>query len=147
MFKSEIRDYIYRVPLWAPSAHDSRRIGSLQASGIRLLDVHESAAGKLAPLLARNAGRDLYDVHQMLTRCALDRDRLRVAFVVYGAINRRDWRTTSVHDVGATPAEGGRQLIPTLRRQALPGTEPVDLWVNRLVADCRERLAAVLPLR
>ena len=86
-------NYMFRVPLWAPRSQDSRSIGSFQASNIPLLDIHELAAGKFAALLARNASRDLYDVHKLFTVSHLERDRLRVAFVIYGAINRRDWRT------------------------------------------------------
>ncbi len=61
----------------------------------RDVDDVELAAGKLSALLARRASRDLFDAHHFLTRVAFDRRRLRVAFVVYGGINRRDWRTVS----------------------------------------------------
>ncbi len=139
-------NYMFRMPLWAPVSQDSRSIGTFQASGIPLLDIHELAAGKLAALLARSAGRDLFDAHQLFTRCRFERDRLRAAFVIYGAINRRDWRTVSLDDVKVTPAEVRSQLIPVLRREALGDADPIDVWVKRLVAECREGLAAVLPL-
>ena len=54
--------------------------------------------------------------------------------------------TVSIDDVRATPAELRSQLIPTLRRDAIAGAEPTDAWVARLVAECREGLAALLPL-
>lgn len=139
-------NYMFRVPLWAPVAQDSRSIGSFQASAIQLLDIHELAAGKVAALLARSASRDLYDAHRLFTACQFERDRLRVAFVIYGAINRKDWRTVSIDDVRATPAEVRSQLIPTLRQDAIAGVEPTDAWVARLVTECREGLAALLPL-
>jgi hypothetical protein len=113
---------------------------------IPLLDRHELAAGKVAALLARSASRDLYDAHRLFTECQFDRDRLRVAFVIYGAINRRDWRTVSLDDVKVTPAEVRSQLIPTLRRNAIAGVEETDAWVARLAAECREGVAALLPL-
>lgn len=127
-------NYMFRVPLWAPTMQDSRPIGSCQAAGIPLVDIHELAAGKFAALLARCASRDLYDAHQLFTACKFERERLRVAFVVYGAINRKDWRTVTVDDVRATPAEVRSQLIPTLRRDALARVEATDAWVARLVA-------------
>ncbi|MBB5349637.1 hypothetical protein JWG42_15780 [Desulfoprunum benzoelyticum] len=34
--------------------------------------------------------------HGILHMGNLDQDRLRIAFVVYGAMNRKDWRTVSV---------------------------------------------------
>jgi predicted nucleotidyltransferase component of viral defense system len=139
-------NYMFRVPLWAPVAQDSRSIGSFQASAIQLLDIHELAAGKVAALLSRSASRDLYDAHRLFTTCQFERDRLRVAFVIYGAINRKDWRTVSIDDVRATPAEVRSRLIPTLRRDTIAGVEPTDAWVARLVTECREGLAALLPL-
>jgi predicted nucleotidyltransferase component of viral defense system len=66
---------------------------------VPLVDIHELAAGKLAALLSRHASRDLFDAHQLLTTSNLDRTKLRLAFVIYGAINRKDWRTVSVADV------------------------------------------------
>jgi len=138
-------NYMFRVPLWTPVAQDSRRVGSLQASGIPLLDIHELAAGKFAALLARTASRDLYDAHQLFTRRQFDHERLRVAFVVYGAVNRKDWRTVSPDDVRATSAEVRSQLIPTLRRTAMAGADETDAWVARLVGECRDGVNSLLP--
>ncbi len=138
-------NYMFRVPLWAPTRQDSRPVGSFQARGIPLLGIHELAAGKFAALLARNASRDLFDAHQLFTTCQFDRDRLRLAFVIYGAINRKDWRTVSIEDVAALPTEVRNQLIPTLRRDATAAMERTDEWVARLVAACREGVATLLP--
>ena len=83
-------NYMFRVPLWPTGLQDSRPVGSAVAREIPLLDLHELAAGKLAALLARQASRDLFDAHLLLTRQALDAERLRLGFVVYGAMNRKD---------------------------------------------------------
>lgn len=96
-------NYMFRVPLWAPTLQGSRPVGSFQASDIPLLDTHELAAGKFAALLARSASRDLFDAHELFTKCQFDPNRLRLAFVIYGAINRKDWRTVSIADVTRSP--------------------------------------------
>ena len=44
-------NYMFRVPLWPVVQMDSRQVGSYRATGIRVVDVHELAAGKLAALL------------------------------------------------------------------------------------------------
>jgi len=54
-------NYLLRTPLWPAELADSRRVGSFQATQVRLLDLHEIAAGKLAALLSRNASRDIFD--------------------------------------------------------------------------------------
>lgn len=138
-------NYMFRVPLWTPVAQDSRPVGSFQASGIPLLDIHELAAGKFAALLARAASRDLYDAHQLFTKRQFDHARLRAAFVVYGAVNRKDWRTVSPDDVRATPAEVRSQLIPTLRQAVIAGAEGTDAWGARLVSECRDGVTSLLP--
>ena len=112
-----------------------------------MLDIHELAAGKLAALFARAASRDLFDVRALLAASPLDREKLRLGFVVYGGINRRDWRTLAVKDVQADPAEVDRQLVPLLRADVAPARTDLVLWTERLVAECRARVSAVLPLR
>jgi hypothetical protein len=112
-----------------------------------MLDVHELAAGKLAALLGRAASRDLFDVRELLTATAFDPERLRLGFIVYGAINRRDWRTVSLDDVQAVPREVDQQLVPLLRAGRAPARADLAAWSSRLVAECRERLGVVLPLR
>jgi hypothetical protein len=84
-----------------------------------VLDRYELAAGKLGALLTRRASRDLFDTHQFLTWGNLDPKRLRVAFVVYGAMNRKDWRTVSVDDINFEVGELKNQLLPLLRKDFL----------------------------
>lgn len=139
-------NFMFRIPLWDIANQDSRVVGSYQAREIPVLDLHELAAGKLAALLARRASRDLFDAHHLLTQCNLDRDRLRSAFVVYGAMNRKDWRTISVNDVSFEPNELKNQLLPTFRNDYAGGIGQPDAWARRLVDECRSALRAVLPL-
>ena len=108
-------NYMYRVPLWPIAVTDSRRVADWQAKGVPVVDVHELAAGKLAALLARQSARDLFDSRLLFSIEALDLARLRTAFVVYGAMNRRDWRSVSTDDVSFDAAELASQLLPALR--------------------------------
>lgn len=139
-------NFMFRAPLWPTVIRDSLQIGAWRATGIPVLDQHELAAGKLAALLSRTQARDVFDSHRILRTGGLDRDRLRIAFVVYGAMNRKDWRTVSINDVSLDPAELARQLIPVLRLSSpeIKAT-PAD-YASRLVEECRASLSAVLPL-
>ncbi|MBC7240372.1 MAG: nucleotidyl transferase AbiEii/AbiGii toxin family protein, partial [Chloroflexi bacterium] len=109
-------NYMYRIPLWPLELRDSCSIGTTQARGIPVLDLHELAAGKLVALLSRKASRDLFDVHFLLTSMDLDIARLRLAFLVYGAMSRRDWRKVSIHDVDFQEKDLRNKLLPLLRR-------------------------------
>jgi hypothetical protein len=108
---------------------------------VRLLDLHELAAGQLAALLSRNASRDIFDAVELLRREDLVGAKLRLGFVVYGGANRKDWRTVSAKDVKLAVTKLKSQLLPTLRPGALPRAK-----VRALVSDCRDLLSAVLPL-
>ena len=63
------------------------------------MDIHELAAGKLATLFSPSSGQRSVRAHQILQRKDLVIDKLRLAFVVYGAMNRKDWRTISFGDI------------------------------------------------
>ena len=139
-------NFMLRKPLWTPVASDSKRVGSFGAAQIPLLDRHELAAGKLAALFGRSASRDLFDVRELLQRVNLDRDKLRLGFVVYGGINRRDWRSVSLTDLAVDPDEVDRQLRPLLRGPLAPPRNRIVEWAGKLVADCRNLLSTVLPL-
>jgi len=79
----------------------SQTLGPAVAKEIAVVDRHELAAGKLAALCSRNASRDIFDARELLRRDDIDRGKLRLAFVVYGGLNRKDWRTVRVDDVTA----------------------------------------------
>lgn len=138
-------NFMLRVPLWPLQTLDSQPVGSYSARGISVLDVHELAAGKLAALFARTSGRDLFDAHRLLTRTDLDYDRLRLAFVVYGAMNRVDWRGISLDSVGSDRGELESELLPMLRRDALSEAVSADAWGEQLVGETRGALKRLLP--
>ena len=139
-------NFLLRIPLWPVRLLHSRRLGSFQAAEVPVLDAHELAAGKLAALLARGASRDVFDTVEMLRRDDLDAARLRLAFVVYGGANRTDWRRVSADHVHLEGHDLERELLPTLRIQAAGGRAGIAAWARKLVDECRERLAVVLPL-
>lgn len=103
-------------------------------------------SGNLAALLARGQARDLFDCHRIFTMKGIDRDRLRLAFIVYGGMNRKDWRTVSITDVNFDPDELARLLIPTLNRRFMEKQGPPAEYGKRLVKECQAKLEAVLPL-
>lgn len=138
-------NFMFRIPLWPVIISNSQLVGSYRATDIQILDLHELAAGKLAALLSRCQARDMFDSHNLLHHGKIDQRQLRVAFIVYGAANRKDWRAVSVDDVRLDAGEMTRQLAPTLRTGSLQklGT-PVE-YGSRLVEECRRTLSVVLP--
>jgi predicted nucleotidyltransferase component of viral defense system len=138
-------NFMFRQPLGDIRFADSHPLGDFQAKNIPMLDIHELAAGKLAALLARGQARDLFECHRILSMGNLEKDRLRVAFVTYGGMNRKDWRTVSIENVAFDATELTRLLIPTLHiRETKEQVSPVE-YGERLVRECREGLSVVLP--
>ncbi len=137
-------NYMFRVPLWPVTTIDSRPVGSWRATDIPVVDIHELAAGKLTALLARRRARDLFDSSLVLSIDGLDVARLRTAFVVYGAMVRRDWRTVSAEDVAFDPRELSSQLIPALRAGGMDGLDAVA-YGESLVRESRRVLSELLP--
>ncbi len=138
-------NFMFRQPLWDHQAADSHPLGNFQARNIPVLDIHELAAGKLAALLARGQPRDLFDCHRILNLDDLDQDRLRVAFVTYGGMNRKDWRSVSAEDVDFDASELTRLLLPTLHGHETMAQVSSAEYGARLVRECRAGLSAVLP--
>ena len=138
-------NFMYRVPLWPITVMDSRSLGSWRATDIPVVDLHELVAGKLSALLARRKARDLFDSRLIFSMDGLDFERLRIAFVVYGAMSRKDWRTVSVADVHVDVAELANQLVPSLHIGAIGGPDEAAALGETLVEQCRRGLSALLP--
>jgi len=122
---------------------DSKALGSYSANQIPIVDLHEITAGKIAALLSRNASRDLFDVHSLLTSADLNREYIRTAFVIYGAINRKDWREVSIEDISFDQRELYNKLVPVLGEDFYE--ESISDWGKRLVEECKSSLHIVLP--
>jgi len=140
-------NFMLRVPLWPVVLKDSRKVGEFQIKEIPVLDINELAGAKFVALLARHVARDLFDAHQLLTKVALDDTRLRLAFVVYGAMNIEDWRKVSVDHVAFDAAELKQNLIPVLRQEIIAEIEKGEEWAERLITGTKVGLQRLLPLR
>jgi len=140
-------NYMYTQTLWDISLYNSNLPDIFKAKNIPILDIHELAAGKIAALLSRGQARDLFDCYQILKMNNLNPDILRIAFVVYGGMNRKDWRTVSIEDIRIDPVELDRQLIPTLNMEILTKYSQSKEFSKKLLEDCRKSLLKVLPLK
>lgn len=139
-------NFLLRVPLWPIVERNSFPVKSFPVGKFLVLDENELAAGKLTALLARHAARDLFDAHHILTRGDLNHENLRLAFVTYGAMNRRDWRKVSIDDVSFDAAELEDSLVPLFSSDFLDRIGDIATWATRMVQECKERLGVVLPL-
>jgi predicted nucleotidyltransferase component of viral defense system len=139
-------NYVLRVPLWEPEIRDSAALGEYRAKNVRVLSEAELAGGKLSALFSRVQARDLFDAHQLLTKSDLDRERLHIAFVVYGGFNRVDWRTIDLDRLNLNPADALRMLVPTVQPTIIDEAGGAALWIEKMISETREGLAGLVPL-
>lgn len=135
-------NFLLRVPLWPIIHLNSFHLGPYQVNGIPLLDKHEIAGGKLRALFSRHSSRDLFDVHQILFDKQFNVEKMRLAFIVYGAMSRHDWREVNQYDIQFEWKELRNMLIPMLRKA--PINRPRE-WSEKLMTECRDRLSLLLP--
>ena len=139
-------NFMLRTPLWPAAPRDSHPVGGERATRVLVLDEHELAAGKLAALVARSASRDVFDARELLRRHVLDPAKLRLGFVVYGGLNREDWRAITVEHVRTTAGDVDSQLVPVLRFDVRPAKTEMVAWTETLVRETRKLMEVVLPL-
>jgi len=123
----------------------SHKLGDHEASNIPVLDIHELAAGKLVALLDRNASRDLYDAHALLSSGMLDSATLRPIFVAYVGMNRNEFREITTDKVVFEARDLESQLVPVLSAAEVQKIEDMSVWAEELSSTCREKLELVLP--
>jgi len=138
-------NFLLRVPLWPVQVRDSREIGIFKVEGIPVLDVHELAVGKIVALFARRASRDLFDVKNLMALPGIDKGKLRLGFVVYSGMNRKDLRSVGIKDVSLDLRELKTQLLPMLRGVDVIEQAEMDALRQRILDECREQLSLLLP--
>ncbi|MDF1655630.1 MAG: nucleotidyl transferase AbiEii/AbiGii toxin family protein [Coxiellaceae bacterium] len=138
-------NYLYRRALWPVQWMQSK--GWMKSVGVNVLDIHELAAGKLCALLEREAARDLYDSHNLLTQWGLDNKKLRQTFTVYAGMRKGSWRQINVDMIQYSVKGIRNKLIPVLRRDIIPGTTYalIERWADDLVTSCKQAFQSILP--
>jgi predicted nucleotidyltransferase component of viral defense system len=137
-------NFMFRIPLWDIQKCSSKIAGHHQIHGIRILDFHELAAGKLTALFARNASRDLFDAHHLLTKIQFNLERLRLAFILYiGMSSIKDPQAISPESLLFDEVDFRQQLLPVLRNAKKE--QDHQFWKERRLQECKQALAILFP--
>jgi len=141
-------NYMYRVTLWPVVFMSSKKIGQYSVSDVPVLDFYELAAGKISALFDRIAGRDLFDTHFLLSKDDLDFEKLRLAVVVYAAMNRKkNFQDISIENINFDATEFKNRVEPMLSNEFISKVGKISIWAEELLAECKEKLAKLFPLR
>lgn len=140
-------NFMYRIPLWPIQLKSSCIVGSKQVHNIPILDPHELSAGKLAALIDRKTGRDLFDAYHLLTKTNLDMPKLRLALIIYSAISRKaDLRQLTPEAISVDITDLNNRLLPLLRKSELSVMGGASKWAANLVQECQIAFQNFLPL-
>lgn len=140
-------NFMYRIPLWPIELKSSCVVGTKQIHNIPILDPHELSAGKLAALIDRKTGRDLFDAYHLLTKTNLDMPKLRLALIVYSAISRKaDLRQLTPQAISVDITDLNNRLLPLLRKSELSTMNGASNWAKHLVEECQKAFHHFLPL-
>ena len=136
--------YMLRVPLIPAEIRVSNDFCGFQAQNIRVLNIHELAAGKFCALLSRCKPRDLFDAHLLLHNISWDKQKLRECFTTYAAFNKDDFsQINALGDMKFDLSQFKAQLIATLPAGSIV-LSPEE-YLNKLITECREKLDIILP--
>jgi len=140
-------NYILRAPLFKIEPKDSIKLDAYYSASIPLLNIYEITAGKLAALFSRNVARDLYDVYQLFCKkdLKLNQNELRLAFLVYGSMNKTNWLEISLDDIDFNYEELKNNLLPVLSTGEVDSISDVKQWAEQLQDGCREALKFLFP--
>jgi hypothetical protein len=137
-------NFMFRTPLWEIQKCSSKITGHHQIHGIRILDSHELAAGKLTALFARNASRDLFDAHYLLTKTQLNLEQLRLAFILYlGMSSIKNPQDISPESLLFDESDFRQQLLPVLRN--VKKSQDHRSWKGEKLQECKQALATLIP--
>lgn len=138
-------NFILRSPLWPVTTKFSCVLGRVSRISFPVLDLHELVAGKLAALLTRSVARDLFDAYQLFMAGSFDWERLRLGFLVYGAMNRRDWRTIDPESLAYDTDDLRKYLIPVLKTDYVAEIGDIEVLARHMIEQCRKGLQRLLP--
>lgn len=139
-------NYLHRVCYFPPKKMDSIKLGSYTAKDVQVISLPELAGGKIAALFGRRASRDLFDVFQLAQKISSKDKDLRLAYVLYGAKQPKDWRSVTLADLNFDVADVKSLLIPVLNSNITSSIESEDKYAKELIDACRQFLKPLFPL-
>lgn len=139
-------NYMYRKPLW-PYQEKTPLFNTENKYTVPVLDIHELAAGKLSALLSRQASRDIFDAHQLLTKSKLDKNKLRLTLAIYLAMTDIDLNKLQTHFIDYDLTDIRNRLLPLMRQTEIPRVATkLKTWASKITTELQEAIHELLPL-
>jgi hypothetical protein len=109
--------YMFRIPLFQNEFLKAKSAFFQSMKSVPVMNRNEVFASKLTAAFSRNAARDLFDISQFVKNIeSFDLDKIRLGFIVFGAMNRKNWLEINEETIKINEQEIEHQLIPLLRK-------------------------------
>lgn len=117
-------NFILRVPLFGVQNQSSINLSSYKSPSIPVLDIHQLFCKK---------------------ELDFDQRKLRLAFIVYGAMNKVDWLTVSLKDIKFSHEDLKNNLLQVLSIEEVNSIKDLKQWGEKLQEDCKQALEFLFP--
>ncbi len=136
-------NYMMRIPLYDIEILNSKNVGDFSAENIPILNKDELFASKLVATFARDASRDIYDVYNLMSNNdTFNFKKVKIAFIVYGAMNSFDFRNISEKDLFLSERDFKNKLIPVVKSKSMIKEKSFYQEIERT---CEKIIAFILP--
>lgn len=139
-------NFMYRQPL-CPLVYKASTVERYNDWQAPILDVHELAAGKLSALFNRNASRDLFDAHYLLTKASLNFQKLREILIPYLSMSKVDLTRLTPQSIDYDLTDLKNRLLPVMHQEGFPRSLPkLKAWATKMLTELRAGLTKIFPL-
>lgn len=139
-------NFMYRAPLLPIEKRDSITIAGKKITNLQILDIHELAAGKLTALLERQTGRDFFDANELFKYAQIDKNKLRIIFVLYSAMcSKKNMLNLTINDISVDNRNLKNKLIPVMKNNFCDGFSSAEEWTAKLISNVQKGFDALLP--
>ncbi len=139
-------NFMYRVPLLPIESKHSIVLAGKQIKNLQVLDIHELAAGKLTALLERQTGRDFFDANKLFQSNKINKDKLRLVFVLYAAMcTKRDMLKLSIPKIVVDYQDLQNKLIPVMKNNFSDEFHSTNDWIDNITNNVRSGFHDLLP--
>lgn len=139
-------NFMYRIPLLPIEHRDSIAMAGKHVKQLQVLDIHELAAGKLTALLERQTGRDFFDANELFQYPKINKNKLRLIFVLYAAMcSKKDMLNLDLDDITINHTDLKNKLIPVMKSNFCDEYKSIEDWTINIINNVRNGFKALLP--
>ncbi len=139
-------NFMYRAPLLPVEQRDSITMAGKQVTNLPILDIHELAAGKLTALLERQTGRDFFDANELFNYTKIDKNKLRIIFILYSAMcSKKDMLSLTSDGITVDHRDLKNKLIPVMKNNFCDGFSSTKEWTTVIINNVQKGFEILLP--